>query len=71
MTAFVNMDAMLEAVARAYDEEDSAQRGEPSPWRADLVESYKQQDGELGWETWRQERLACARAALKAIGMAS
>lgn len=69
-TGVVIDEEALEAMARAYDEEDSAQRGEPSPWRSDLVEQYKLQDGELGWETWRQERLACMRAALKAVGWA-
>ena len=28
-------DALCEAFARAYDAEDAAQRGEPSPWEVD------------------------------------
>jgi len=42
-----------EALARAYDKEDAAQRGEPDQWTEDA-------DPE-----WRAERLACAQVALE------
>lgn len=49
---------LLEAVARELDREDSAQRGEPSPWREDLL-------GED--EAFRSERRAVARCGLEAL----
>ena len=44
------------AFARAYDAEDAAQRGEPTPWA----------DGEDTGE-WADERVACVRAGLAAL----
>ena len=44
------------AFARAYDTEDAAQRGEPTPWV----------DGEDAGE-WVDERLACVRAGIAAL----
>lgn len=66
----VGSDAGLEALARGYDAEDSAQRGERDPWDAGLVEQFIAENGEQAWDEWRSERLACARAALKAVGLA-
>jgi len=45
----------LEALARAFDKEDAAQRGEPDPWK----------DAEDDAE-WVSERLACAHVAAEA-----
>lgn len=45
----------LKALARAYDREDAAQRGEPDPWMPN-------DDG-----PWRDERLACAEVAARAF----
>lgn len=50
----------LEAMARAYDCEDSAQRGEPDPW---FVASEADPDD----DEWRTDRLACAMAGLVAL----
>lgn len=43
--------------AEAYDREDAAQRGEPSP-HADKGEGYAE---------WGSERVACVRAGLGAV----
>jgi hypothetical protein len=48
-----------EAMARAYDKEDAAQRGEADPW------SFASDD-DAAEEEWREERRACAEAALTA-----
>jgi len=50
---------LIEAMARAYDREDAAQMGEPSPW------SIADRDPD-----WESGRLACAEAALSAIEQA-
>lgn len=50
----------LEALARAYDREDASQRGEPDPW-----------DDGAEDQTWRAERLACAKAAMQALAALS
>jgi hypothetical protein len=52
-------DDFLEHVARAHDQEESAQRGEPSPW------TFKGADAGDD-ATFRSERLAAMREALKA-----
>ena len=44
------------AFARAYDTEDAAQRGEPTPWISD-------EDA----DEWVDERIACVRAGLAAL----
>ncbi|RWN33449.1 hypothetical protein [Mesorhizobium sp.] len=48
----------LEALARAYDQEDAAQRGEPDPWDYD--------DGNEAEKVWRSERITCAAVAIAA-----
>jgi hypothetical protein len=48
-------ESALEALARAYDKEEAAQRGEPDPW------AFGNDDG-----PWREERLACAQVAAEA-----
>ncbi|MFC3568375.1 hypothetical protein [Paracoccus simplex] len=50
-------DAAFEALARAYDREDAAQRGEPDPWSIGT-------EDEPGWVA---DRIACARAGLAAL----
>ena len=47
----------LEALARAYDGEDAACMGEPSPWMAADAE---------GDDEWKRERLSCAEVGLRA-----
>jgi len=49
----------VEAMARAYDKEDAAQRGEPDPWDIEF-------DDEFQFEEFRAERLACSQTALTA-----
>lgn len=51
-------DAVLEAMARAQDTEESAQKGEPSPWRDDL--------GGLDSE-WKSERRVAMQCAVQAL----
>lgn len=53
-------DAALEALSRAYDMEDSAQRGEPDPW-------FVAREADPDEDEWRYERLACAKAGLEAL----
>ena len=53
---------VLELMAQAHDQEDAAQKGEPSPWRPDLGAD---QDHE-----WRAERRDAMLCALKAVGLA-
>ena len=55
-------DELLEAVAKELDREDSALRGEPSPWREDLL-------GEDG--AFRSERRSVVRCGLAALVEAS
>lgn len=50
-------DALLEAMCRAHDQEEAAQRGEPSPWR----------DEGDDFETFRADRIAAMRAAWSAM----
>ena len=57
-------DEDLERAARAYDREDAAQRGEPSPW--DVHDCPTQDCPECA--EFKSERLACLRAALDALG---
>lgn len=60
-------DEVVEAGARAHDEEDAAQRGEPSPWT-----HYNCSNGEESAATcpdcleFRRERMASMNAALTA-----
>lgn len=60
LAAVVASDAALEALARAYDCEDSAQRGEPDPWTLDPIEPPEYE------AEWWAERIVCARAGLEA-----
>ena len=54
-------DDLCRAFAEAYDREDAAQRGEPSPWMLDDA-------GDIGdAERWQAERIACVRAGLAAL----
>ena len=55
-------DAMLEAVARAYDGEDAAINGEPDQWA-----TFDKERGDPRMDIWRDERRACALAALEAL----
>lgn len=50
--------AQLEAAARAHDAEDSAQRGEPSPWR---------EEGD-GFATFKADRISAMRRGFEALG---
>ena len=45
----------LEALARAYDREEAAQMGEPSPWQQDDLDP-----------AWVAERIACAEVGVEA-----
>lgn len=58
-------NAEVEAMCRAHDAEDAAQKGEPSPWRDDFV----QQAGKKAQKEFRDERIASMREALKAVGL--
>lgn len=51
---------LLEAVAEAADREDSAQRGEPSPWRPDPCGGHPD-------ESFKSERRAVVRCGLEAL----
>jgi len=51
-------EGVIERMARAHDEESSAQKGEPSPWTFPEA---------LADAEWRSERVAAMRAALAAI----
>lgn len=51
---------MLEAMARAHDQEDAAQRGEPSPWNFQGADSIDE-------EAFRDERLSAMREAVSAL----
>lgn len=51
---------MVEAMARAHDKEDAAQRGEPSPW--DFKGAEEGDDA-----AFRDERIASMRQALTAM----
>lgn len=53
-------DETLELMARAHDEEEAAQKGEPSPWRADLCTGPD-------FPEFRAERLAAMRCAAEAL----
>ena len=55
-------DAMLEAVARAYDSADSALNAEPDPWV--LADAARD---DPGIDIWRDERRVCALSALEAL----
>lgn len=48
----------LEALARAFDKEDAAQRGEPDPWNTSVTGDDS--------PDWKGERMACALAGLQA-----
>ena len=54
-------DDILELMAARHDAEQSAQMGEPSPWRDDLGG----QDAE-----WKSERRVAMMCALQAVGLA-
>lgn len=61
-------DETLEAMARAHDEEESAQKGEPSLWAIQDRGDWQGDDGD--WAEFRSERLTAMRCALKAVGLA-
>lgn len=52
---------VLEAMAQAADQEEAAQKGEPSPWREDIAGND---------EEWKAERRCAMLCALKAVGLA-
>jgi hypothetical protein len=54
-------EKILEAMARAYDKEDAALRGEPDPWDNSPWEEDSPEEAE-----WREERKTCAGLALTA-----
>ena len=51
-------DDILELMARAHDAEESAQRGEPSPWRNDIAGADPD---------FHDERIAAMRCAVAAL----
>lgn len=51
-------DDILEQMARAHDAEESAQRGEPSPWRDDIAGNDPE---------FRSERIFAMREAVKVL----
>lgn len=51
----------IEDMCRAHDEEEAAQKGEPSPWREDIGGTD---------EEWMAERRCAMLCALKAVGLA-
>ena len=51
---------LVETVARAWDAEEAAQMGEPSPWDHPDSDPIKE-------DAWRDNRMSLARAALQAI----
>jgi hypothetical protein len=53
-------DEGLEKMARAYDAEDSAQRGEPDYWSIPFDDQYAK-------DVWVLERTACVAAALRVL----
>lgn len=57
----------LEDMAAAHDAEESAQKGEPSPWRTDLKRDFIREHGLPAWNDWRDERIAAMRAAVEAL----
>lgn len=67
---FLAQDGALDVMAQAADAEESAQKGEPDPWRSDLMEQYLSENGEAALEEWMSERRAAMLAALKAVGLA-
>lgn len=55
-------DAQIEAICRAHDREDSAQRGEPSPW------FHQDCEGDCAdCQEFRRDRLAAMRIGLAAL----
>lgn len=61
LTEILTAPETLEVMAMAADAEEAAQKGEPSPWRADIAG----QD-----EEWKAERRCAMLCALKAVGLA-
>lgn len=65
-------DAVVEAVARAHDEEDAAQRGEPSPWIHYNCSSGAESAADCpDCRAFKAERLAAMRCGLAALAPAS
>lgn len=59
---------ILDAMARAHDQEQSAQMGEPDLWA--IRERGDWQGDDADWEVFVEERRAAMRQALKAVGLA-
>ncbi len=57
----------LEAMAREADREDSAMRGEPSPWREDILDGDGSDDARCDAATFILERRTAMRCALTAL----
>ncbi len=72
MAASTLGEADLEFMCRAHDQEEAAQKGEPSPW--DILTEVGTYEGDLAaageFEQFRKDRIATMRAALKAVGLA-
>lgn len=62
LLAILHDDRLLEAIARGYDVEDAAQRGEPDPWSVDRV-TLNTEERQIA-EMWEQERIECARQGI-------
>ena len=68
-------DEILEVMCRAHDEEDAAQRGEPSPWFLDDDDALADHGSIFGdtvqriegYEAFRAERVAAMRCAIAAV----
>lgn len=57
-------------MVKAHDEEECAQKGEPSPWREDLVRQYITENGQKAHDEWVHDRVVAMRCALRAVGLA-
>lgn len=65
-------DDQIRRIVKAHDQEDSAQRGEPSLWdlrqRGDFANELPQEDArQEAWDRHVAERMAAMRAGLKAV----
>lgn len=60
----------IDAMCRAHDAEDCAQRGEPDPWADWMVREHIEQNGQAAHDEWVAERRAAMLCALKAVGLA-
>lgn len=66
----LQLPQVLEAMCRAHDQEDCAQRGEPDPWADWIVREHIEQNGQTAHDEWVAERRAAMLCALQAVGLA-